>query len=94
MAEHRIVALNNAEAVRITPAGLHGGMDITLQNNETEAYVFVGAEGVTPTNFGYRILPGGHAISFELPSSDSLYAVTDVASANVSVMQIGLESQN
>jgi len=94
MSQHATVALNNTEAVRITPAGLHGGMDITLQNNEESAYVFVGGEGVTTTNYGYRILPGGHAISFELPSSDSLFAISDAASANVNVMQIGLESQN
>jgi hypothetical protein len=66
-------------------------MDITLQNVNTEAYVFIGGEGVTTTNYGYRISPNnGWAI--ELPSKDPLYAISDINGSKVAVLQTSLES--
>jgi hypothetical protein len=90
MTTHALTQLSNTEATRLTPPGLHSGMDITLQNVNTDAYVFVGGEGVTTTNYGYRISPNnGWAI--ELPGKDALYAISDVNGANVAVLQTGLE---
>jgi len=65
-------------------------MDITLQNVHDTAYVYVGAEGVTSTNYGYRIAPG-HAISWELPEKDSLYAITDTDNSKLAVLKTSLE---
>lgn len=90
MTIHALTPLSNTEATRLTPNGIHSGMDITLQNVNTEAYVFVGGEGVTTTNYGYRISPNnGWAI--ELPGKDALYAISDVNGAYVAVLQTGLE---
>lgn len=90
MTQHALTSLSNTEAIRITPNGIHSGMDITLQNVNTEAYVFIGGEGVTTTNYGYRISPNnGWAI--ELPGKDALYAISDVDGANVAVLWTGLE---
>lgn len=90
MTVHALTSLSNTEATRLTPNGIHSGMDITLQNVNTEAYVFVGGEGVTTTNYGYRISPNnGWAI--ELPGKDALYAVSDVDGANVAILWTGLE---
>lgn len=90
MTQHALTTLSNTEATRITPNGIHSGMDITLQNVNTEAYVFIGGEGVTTTNYGYRISPNnGWAI--ELPGKDALYAISDVDGANVAVLWTGLE---
>ncbi len=90
MTTHALTQLSNTEATRLTPPGLHSGMDITLQNVNTDAYVFVGGEGVTTTNYGYRIAPNnGWAI--ELPGKDALYAISDVDGANVAILQTGLE---
>lgn len=90
MTTHALTSLSNTEATRLTPLGLHSGMDITLQNVNTDAYVFVGGEGVTTTNYGYRIAPNnGWAI--ELPGKDALYAISDVDGANVAILQTGLE---
>jgi hypothetical protein len=87
---HALTTLSNTEATRLTPPGLHSGMDITLQNVNTDAYVFIGGEGVTTTNYGYRIAPNnGWAI--ELPGKDALYAISDVDGANVAILQTGLE---
>jgi hypothetical protein len=65
-------------------------MDITLQNINETAYVYVGAEGVTTANYGYRISPN-NGIAFELAERDSLYAISDVNGSKVAVIQIGLE---
>ena len=90
MTQHALTSLSNTEATRITPNGIHSGMDITLQNVNTEAYVFIGGEGVTTTNYGYRISPNnGWAI--ELPGKDALYAISDIDGANVAVLWTGLE---
>lgn len=32
MASHSIVTLNNTEATRLTPNGIHSGLDLTIQN--------------------------------------------------------------
>lgn len=93
MASHKLVSLDNTTPVRITPNGKHGGMDITLQNVNASGYIYVGGDDtVSATNYGYRILPN-HAISFELPSSDALYAIAS-APVTLAVMQTGLENQN
>ena len=65
-------------------------MDITLQNINETAYVYVGGEGVTITNYGYRIAPN-NGIAFELAERDSLYAVSDVNGSKVAVIKVGLE---
>lgn len=88
---HNIFTLGNATATKITPAGIHSGMDITIQNVNDTAYVFVGGEGVTTTNFGYRIAPG-HAISWELPGTDSLYLISDVNGSSAAVLRTNLET--
>lgn len=91
MTIHTLTQLSNTQATRLTPNGVHSGMDITLQNINTEAYVFVGGEGVTTTNYGYRISPNnGWAI--ELPGQDALYAISDIDGANVAVLWTGLEA--
>ena len=92
MANHEIVNLSTAAAVRLTPPGTHSGMDITLQNVNLAGYVYVGAEGVTSSSYGYRLAPS-HAISFELVGMDSLYAIASDADMDLAVLKIDLESQ-
>ena len=87
---HNLYTLSNSAATRLTPLGMHSGMDITLQNVHETAYVYVGGEGVTSSNYGYRIAPG-HAISWELPEKDSLYAITDTNNSKLAVLKTSLE---
>lgn len=93
MASHQIIALSDEGAVRLTPNGKHGGIDITLQNINTSGYIYVGGDDtVSSTNYGYRISPN-NAISFELPGEDALYAISSTV-MSLAVMVTGLESQN
>jgi hypothetical protein len=93
MTLHAHTTLSNTTATRLTPNGLHSGMDITIQNIHESAYVYVGGEGVTASDYGYRIAPGA-AFSIELPGQDALYAISNVNSSKVAILQTGLETGN
>ena len=90
MTMHSLVTLSNSTATRMTPPGAHGGLDFTLQNVNATGYIYIGGEGVTSSNYGFRILPN-HSISFELSSPDALYALSSIDAMNVAMIQIGLE---
>jgi hypothetical protein len=93
MTQHSLTTLSNTSATRLTPYGLHSGMDITIQNVHESAYVYVGGEGVTSLNYGYRISPN-NAWSIELPSRDSLYAISSVNDSKIAVLTTGLDTGN
>lgn len=90
MTIHALTTLSNTSATRLTPIGTHSGMDITIQNVHAEAYVYIGAEGVTTADYGYRISPN-NAIAFELAERDALYAISDTNGSSVAVIKVGLE---
>ena len=93
MTSHALTTLSNSTATRLTPNGVHSGMDITIQNVHASAYVYLGGEGVTSASYGYRLNPAS-AISFELPGKDALYAITDTNSSQVAVLKTNLDSGN
>ena len=88
---HNLYLLSNSEALRITPNGTHSGIDITIQNVSDNEYIYIGASGVTSENYGYRISPG-HAISWELPGKNSLYAIASANQTPVAVLNTSLEA--
>ena len=90
MTVHSLTTLSNTTATRLTPNGIHSGMDITLQNVNATAYVYIGGEDVSTTNYGYRISPD-NAWSVELPGQDALYAISDIDGSYVAMLQMGLE---
>lgn len=91
MATHSLTTLSNSTATRLTPSGLHSGMDITIQNVHDSAIVYIGGEGVSSSNYGFR-LNAGSAISFELPGRDALYAISNTNNSKVAVLKTNLES--
>lgn len=90
MTQHALTTLSNTTATRLTPAGMHSGMDITIQNVDGSAYVYLGAEGVTASDYGYRLAPGA-AWSVELPGTNALYAISDTNNSKAAVFKMGLE---
>lgn len=87
---HALVTLSNTNATRLTPNGLHSGMDITIQNVHASAIVYIGGEGVTTSDYGYK-LTAGSAIAFELPGRDELYAITDTNNSKIATLKTSLE---
>lgn len=90
MTIHSLTTLSNTTATRLTPSGLHTGMDITIQNVHASATVYLGGDGVTSSDYGYRLLAGA-AISLELPGRNALFAITDTNNSKVAVLKTGLE---
>jgi len=93
MTIHALTSLSNTVATRLTPPGVHSGMDITIQNVHSSAYVYIGGEGVTSSSYGYRISPNS-AISFELPGKDALYAITGTNGSQIAIIKTNLETGN
>jgi hypothetical protein len=91
MTTHALTTLSSSAATRLTPLGLHSGMDITIQNIHASAYVYIGGEGVTSSSYGYRLNPGS-AISFELPGKDALFAITGTNGSQIAVIKTNLDS--
>jgi hypothetical protein len=90
MAIHSLISLSDNTATRLVPLGIHSGMDITIQNANSSGYIYIGGESVTSSNYGYRIMPN-HAISFELPGVDSLYAVASEDGMSAAILRTNLE---
>jgi hypothetical protein len=77
-------------AYEIFPALGGNGRDVTLQNNNATANVFIGGPGVTTSNYGFKLVPNA-AISFELDGTDNIWAVGSANSATINIMRIDLE---
>ena len=90
MTQHAVTTLSNTTATRLTPNGLHSGMDITIQNVHASAIVYIGGEEVTSSSFGYRLSPGA-AWSVELSGKDAIYAISNTNGSQVAVLQTSLE---
>ena len=91
MASHGVVTLNIGTPVRLTPNGMHSGMDITIQSVNEDGWIYVGAnDTVSPTNYGYRIAPN-NAWSVELPGREVLWVTSSIDLMSIAVFKIDLE---
>jgi hypothetical protein len=86
---HSLIEITTA-ATRVSPISVHSGVDITIQNVNNTGYIYVGGEGVTSTDYGYKIFPN-HAISVELPGDCELWACGS-ATLDVAILKTELES--
>ncbi len=93
MTQHSLTTLSSSSATLLTPSGTHSGLDITIQNTDSTAIVYIGGEGVTALNYGYRISPN-NAWSIELSGKDALYAISNTNGSKIAVLKTSLESGN
>lgn len=91
MTTHSLITLSSTSATKITPNGVHSGIDITIQNVNETGYIYIGGEGVSTTDYGYRILPN-HAISVELNGQSAIYAIASASNMKIAVLNTSLES--
>lgn len=90
MTTHNLISVSDTP-VRVSPFGIHSGVDITIQNLSDTDYLYIGGPStLNSENFGYRLSPGA-AWSVELPGQNSLYAYAD-NSVYVAILTTGLES--
>ena len=90
MTEHKIVVVNTSSPILLSPPGTHSGVDITIQNVNSEGYIYLGGSDLTTSSYGFRIDPS-HAVSFELSGKDALYAIGSINGLSLSVLSIALE---
>ena len=89
---HEIVTLSDSTPVELTPEGkVHSGLDLTVQNIDEEAIVYLGAEDVSSTSYGFKLLPGA-GFSIELNPRDELYAISDTDDSEVALLRVLLEN--
>lgn len=91
MINHAKIAVGNETPYRLSPAGTHSGVDITVQNLSATEYIYLGGSDVSFFNFGYRLAPG-HAFSIELPGTDALYAISLNGLVQAAVLMSNLET--
>lgn len=92
MASHALITLSDSTASTLLPnvTGLHNGADFTVQNVDETAIVYIGGEGVTTTDYGFKLTPGA-AWSVELSGYDHLYAISDTNGSKVATLKVNLE---
>ena len=93
MARHSLITLSNSEPTVVSTAGVHSGEDITIQNVDSEAVVYLGGSNVSSTNYGFVLNPGA-AWSVELPARDNIFAISGTDGSKVAVLKVSLEYQN
>ena len=87
---HELLTLSDSTATELTPGAKHSGLDVTVQNVDEAAMVYVGGEGVTASDYGFKLVPGA-GISFEVNPNDRIYVISDTADSNAALMRIFLE---
>lgn len=86
---HSFVTLSNTVATRLTPSGVHSGINLSVQNVNESGYIYLGGETVSTSSYGFRIAPSS-AISFELDGPDAIYAVSETDGLNAAVITLAL----
>jgi hypothetical protein len=92
MARHSIISVSSSKATRVSSRSLHSGEDITIQNIDPEAIIYLGGENVSSSSFGFVLFPGA-AWSVELPPKNEIYAISENNGSQVAVLKVSLEYQ-
>jgi len=92
MARHSIITLSSTQPTRVSSRASHSGEDITIQNVDPEAIVYLGGEDVSSSSFGFVLVPGA-AWSVELPPKNEIYAISESNGSSVAVLKVSLEYQ-
>lgn len=87
---HDLLTLSNATATELTPGARHSGLDLTIQNVHATAVVYIGAVGVTTSDYGFKLTPGA-GFSIELNPNDRLYAISDTNGSTAALLRALLE---
>lgn len=89
MTTHILYTLSNTTATNLS-LGKDSGFDITVQNVNDTGYIYLGGEGVSSSNYGFRLSPN-QAFSIELPGTDDLYAIGSTTNLSAAVLRTSLE---
>ena len=54
---HDLLTLSDTTATELTPGANHSGLDVTIQNVDDTAIVYIGGAGVTASDYGFKLTP-------------------------------------
>lgn len=89
-ARHEVKDIGSGLPIEIVTALGGNGRDVTIQNNNATANIFIGGSDVSVVNYGFKLTPGA-GISFELDGSDNIFAVSDANPAFAWILSVKLE---
>jgi len=87
---HDLITLSDSTATELTPGARHSGLDVTIQNVDETAVVYIGGSTVTTSDYGFKLTPGS-GFSIELNPNDRLYAISDTNGTNAALLRALLE---
>ena len=87
---HELLTLSDSTQTELSPGINHSGLDVTVQNVDEAANLFIGGTGVTATDYGFKLVPGA-GVSFELNPRDQLFIISDVDGSEAALIRIFLE---
>ncbi len=73
---HKIQALNSTPVNLVVREATDAINSMSIQNIADTGFVYIGAAGVTSTDFGIKLFPG-QIYTIELAPSDDIWAVGD-----------------
>lgn len=73
---HKIQSLNSTPVNLVEREATDARNSMSIQNVSNTGFAYLGAAGVTTTDFGIKLFPG-QIYTIELASSDNIWAVGD-----------------
>ena len=87
---HQKLTLSDATPTELTPGKNHSGFDLTVQNVDETANMYIGGANVTAENYGFKLEPG-NGFSIELNPRNQLFIISDTDGANAALLRVFLE---
>jgi hypothetical protein len=89
---HKIIEINDAESTLLTDAPMDNDfyirkINISVQNLDSEHFVFLGNSEVSNSSFGIRLDPA-EIVTLDVSANDELYAISDSGTFNISILKI------
>lgn len=87
---HARIAINDTSPTQVTPVGNEVGVNLTLQvQNLGESAVYLGGQGLSLTEYGVSIVPGGAVTIDNLSRKDEVYVMSASGDSYVAVLTVG-----
>jgi len=90
--KHKIIQVNSSTSTLLTDLASDNDfyrrkLNISIQNLDTEKYLFIGDNTVSNSSYGLRLDPA-EIISIDLSPNDDLYAISDSGTFDVAVFKV------
>ena len=88
---HGLITLSDTEPTEVVifeEDVVHYDASIIIQNIDESASVYLGASGVSSSNYGYVLGSGGTFSLDNMPKKPGLYAISDVDNSQIAVLRV------